>query len=109
MKDFKFVNAAALKEFKKLPKEVQLQFATSINAVAHGERPLVDFESLSKSVGKGAIELKINGSPAFRSIYCAKFKDTVYILHSFTKTTNGVDRKAMKTAKERYKLMQDQL
>jgi phage-related protein len=57
-------------------------------------------------VGKGAIELKINGSPAFRSIYCAKYNDTVYILHSFSKTTNGVDKKAMKTAKERYKLIE---
>ncbi|MCB5163186.1 type II toxin-antitoxin system RelE/ParE family toxin [Marinomonas algarum] len=109
MKEFKFVNDAALKEFKKLPKDVQLQFATSINAVAQGERPLVEFEPIGKSVGKGAIELKVNGSPAFRSIYCAKYNDTVFILHSFTKTTNGVDKKAMKTAKSRYKLMIDQI
>jgi phage-related protein len=38
-------------------------------------------------------------------MYCAKSAETVYILHAFTKTTNGVDRHAMKTAAERYKIM----
>ncbi|MEL6710498.1 MAG: type II toxin-antitoxin system RelE/ParE family toxin, partial [Pseudomonadota bacterium] len=42
---------------------------------------------------------------AYRTVYVAKFSDAVYILHSFTKTTNGVDRKAMATAKKRYKAM----
>ncbi|MFT4574479.1 type II toxin-antitoxin system RelE/ParE family toxin [Marinomonas primoryensis] len=106
MKSSKFINEAARKEFKKLPRDIQVQFATSINAVTQGEDPLTDFEHIGKSVGKGAIELKINGSPAFRSIYCAKYNNTVYILHSFSKTTNGVDKKAMKTAKERYKLIE---
>lgn len=109
MKEFKFVNEAAKREFKRLPKDIQMQFATSLNAVAQGEVPLTDFEHISKSVGKGAIELKINGSPAFRSIYCAKYNDTVFILHSFSKTTNGVDNKAMNTAKQRYKLMMKQV
>jgi len=45
----------------------------------------------------------------FRTIYAAKFADTVFILHSFTKTTNGVDKKAMKTAKQRYKLMREEI
>jgi len=29
----------------------------------------------------------------------------VFVLHTFTKTTNGVDKKAMNTAKGRYKMM----
>ena len=29
--------------------------------------------------------------------------DTIIVLHSFTKTTNGVDRKAMKVAEQRLK------
>jgi hypothetical protein len=33
MKVFRFVNAAAKREFGKLPKEIQLLFATSLNAV----------------------------------------------------------------------------
>ncbi|WP_416456029.1 type II toxin-antitoxin system RelE/ParE family toxin [Saccharophagus degradans] len=49
------------------------------------------------------MELKINGSPAFRCVYVAKYLNTVVVLHSFTKTTNGVDRKAMKIAEQRLK------
>ncbi|MFO0130313.1 MAG: type II toxin-antitoxin system RelE/ParE family toxin, partial [Pseudanabaena sp.] len=40
---------------------------------------------------------------AFRCVYIAKFLDTVVVLHSFEKTTNGVDRQAMKTIEKRYK------
>ncbi|WP_312867258.1 type II toxin-antitoxin system RelE/ParE family toxin [Rhizobium sp. RHZ02] len=50
------------------------------------------------------IELIENGSPAYRAVYCAKY-DTVFVLHAFTKTTNGVDRAAMKTVDERFKAM----
>jgi phage-related protein len=31
--------------------------------------------------------------------------DTVYVLHAFSKTTNGVDRKNMETAAGRYREM----
>ena len=68
-----------------------------------------NIKHLTESVGTGAIELIENGSPAYRTVYAAKFVDTVYVLHSFTKTTNGVDKKAMKTAKGRYKLMEQEI
>ena len=55
------------------------------------------------SVGQGVIELKKNGSPAFRCVYVTKYLDAVIVLHSFTKTTNGVDRQAMKVAEQRLK------
>lgn len=38
-------------------------------------------------------------------MYCAKHLDTVYVLHAFTKTTNGVDRAVMDTVEKRYKEM----
>lgn len=104
-KKFEFISNAASKAFKELPKDIQLQFLTDLNAVAQNKRPFSDFKDISSSVGKGAIELIENGSPAYRAVYCAKYLDTVYILHAFTKTTNGVDRKAMDTASSRYKDM----
>ncbi|WP_369921370.1 type II toxin-antitoxin system RelE/ParE family toxin [Marinomonas polaris] len=107
MKVFRFVNAAAKREFGKLPKDIQLLFATSLNAVAQDQDPLVNFKHIADSVGKGAIELIENGSPAYRAVYCAKFGDTIFLLHSFVKTTNGVDKKAMNTVKKRYKDMMD--
>ena len=109
MKKFRYINNQSLKEFKALPAHIQKRFANDLNAVAQGKRPFSKFKHLSDSIGIGAIELIENGRPAFRTIYVAKFGNTVYILHSFTKTTNGVDRKAMETAKKRYKLMKKDL
>ena len=40
---------------------------------------------------------------------CAKFEDTVFVLHTFEKTTDGVDKQAMKVAKQRYKELMSEL
>lgn len=47
------------------------------------------------------IQFKMN--LALRSVYIAKYIDTIIVLHSFSKTTNGTDQKAMNTATARYK------
>jgi len=104
-KKFGFVSQAALKAYLNLPKEIQYQFGTDLNAIQQGKDPFSVHKVLTESVGPGAIELIENGSPAYRAIYCAKYPDTVFVLHAFTKTTNGVDRKEMSTAAKRYKEM----
>lgn len=80
-----------------MSKELKFKF---INAGA-----LRAFKDLSSTIGAGVIELKENGSPAYRAVYCAKYLNTVYVLHAFTKTTNGVDRRAMEIVRQRYKEM----
>jgi len=109
MKEYRFINKQSLKEFQALPENIQKRFANDLNAICQGKRPFSKFKTLTESVGIGAVELIENGRPAYRAIYVAKFEDAVYILHSFTKTTNGVDRKAMTTAKRRYKAMLTEL
>ena len=109
VKKFNFVNKQSLKEFKALPRKIQQRFAADLNEICKGKEPYSPFKNIASSVGIGAIELIENGRPAFRTIYVSKFKQTVFVLHSFTKTTNGVDRKAMATAKQRYKLMAAEL
>ena len=109
MKEYRFINKPALKEFKALPAHIQKRFALDLHAICQGKQPFSKFKHLTQSVGTGAIELIENGRPAYRTIYVAKFKKAVYVLHSFTKTTNGVDRKAMATSKRRYKAMIDEL
>lgn len=109
MKKFEFVNEAAKRAFLDLPRDVMRQFGADLQAVQNDERPFSDHKHLKDSVGPGAIELIEDGSPAYRAVYCAKFADTVFILHAFTKTTNGVDRKAMNTARERYKEMLERI
>ena len=100
-----FVSHAAEREFNKLnlPKDVAEDFAKALDDILTGRAPALPTESLQHTVGKGAIELKINGSPAYRLVYVSKYNDTLYILHTFKKTTNGVDRPAMKLAEKRYK------
>jgi phage-related protein len=108
MKQFAFVSDAAEREYKAFPKEVQQEFGTSLRAVQDDKKPFLPIRSLS-SIGAGVIELKINGSPAFRCVYITKFMNTVIVLHSFEKTTNGVDRQAMRTLEKRYKELQSEL
>jgi phage-related protein len=99
------VSDAALRAFKKLPKDVQEDFAKALQDVMEGRKPSMQFKPLNglgKNI-KGVIELVINGSPAYRTVYVAKYNNTVYLLHAFTKTTNGVDKPAMEVVVKRYK------
>ncbi len=102
MKKFAFVNNAAEKEYKDLPDEVQDDFGKDLRKIQYGQMPILPITHLD-TIGQGVIELKKNGSPAFRCVYVAKYMDAVIVLHSFTKTTNGVDRQAMKVAEQRFK------
>jgi len=102
MKNFAFTSAAAEREFKDLPRDIKSRFALDIEALCQDQKPFSPIKPLS-SIGPGVIELKINGRPAYRCVYIAKFNDCITILHSFKKTTNGVDRPAMEVAKLRYK------
>ena len=92
-----------------MPDKIQKRFANDLNAICQNKEPFSKFKHLKESVGIGAVELIENGRPAYRTIYVAKFADTVFILHSFTKTTNEVDKQAMDTANKRYKLMQNEI
>lgn len=104
-----FVSAAARREFGKMPDEVQDDFTADLTALWQGRTPFRETRNISSSVGPGAIELKINGSPAYRCVYVAKFENRIYILHTFEKTAEGVDKQAMKVAKERYKLLKKEV
>jgi phage-related protein len=105
MKKFEFVSQAAMKAYLALPKDIQYQFGTDLNAVQQGKDPFSAHKVLTETVGPGAMELIENGSPAYRAVYCVKYLDTVFVLHAFEKTTNGVDHKEMATAAKRYKEM----
>ena len=101
-KKFAFVNDAAEREYKDLPDQIQDEFGKDLRRIQYNEEPKLPVTHLD-SIGAGVIELRNNGSPAFRCVYIAKYQDMVVVLHSFTKTTNGVDRQAMKIAEQRLK------
>lgn len=108
MKRFAFVSEAATREYRDLPGWVQDEFGKDLMRVQYSGSPELAIKQLS-SVGAGVIELIINGSPAYRCIYIAKYADTIFVLHSFIKTTNGTDRHAMAIAEDRLKELKREL
>ncbi|MCY1313750.1 hypothetical protein D9M70_643010 [compost metagenome] len=109
MKKFAFVSEAAAREYRALPAEVQDEFGKDLRRIQYGEEPELAIKHLTESVGAGAVELIINGSPAFRCVYIVKYADTVFVLHSFVKTTNGTDKPAMKVAETRLSELKQEL
>ncbi|WP_318437998.1 type II toxin-antitoxin system RelE/ParE family toxin [Photobacterium leiognathi] len=98
-----FPNKAAEKDFESLPQKQRIAFLTELLLVLRGEKPEMPFEHISGT--KGIIELKINGSPAWRCLYYNKDPEKVWVLHTFKKTTNGADTKNINLANKRLKLI----
>ncbi len=109
MKRFAFVSAAAEREYKDLPENVQDEFGKDLRRIQFEQEPRLAIKQLVDTVGAGVIELIINGSPAYRCLYIAKYADMVVVLHSFVKTTNSTDRHAMTVAKLRLKELKGEL
>jgi phage-related protein len=97
VKKFAFVSDAAEREYTSLPEDIQDEFGKDLRRIQYGQDPELVINHLN-SVGAGVVELKINGSPAFRCVYVAKYLDAVVVLHSFTKTTNEDYRTTLKRA-----------
>lgn len=51
-------------------------------------------------LGKGVFELKKNGKPAYRLVYVIR-GDIIHVVHVFSKTSNGTDKKEEDTIKQR--------
>jgi len=65
----------------------------------------VDFKPLP-DVGPGAHEIRVrDAARAFRVIFVAKFKDSVYVLHAFQKKTRKTSRMDIELAKRRYRMI----
>jgi phage-related protein len=90
------------KELKSLPIDKALAFLHNLKLVAASIEPELKVEHL-KAVAPGVVELKINGSPAYRCVYYAKSPGKVTVLRFFKKTTNGPARKDLDIVKQRLK------
>ena len=95
------------KQMKALPAAKREQFLLSLEMVRMRLPPALRHEKL-KSAGNGVIELKINGSPAYRCMYVVDKNGDVVVLHVTSKTARGQDRQLIKTTAQRFKrLLQD--
>ncbi|HDL8467981.1 TPA: type II toxin-antitoxin system RelE/ParE family toxin [Yersinia enterocolitica] len=94
--------SSADKDFKSdLSRAAQEKFSVDIEMIRMGIRPLSDSKPLN-GLGQGVIELKKNGRPAYRCVYVVK-NGTLYILHAYSKTSDGTPKSHEVTIKSRFK------
>jgi phage-related protein len=93
-----FANKQAKKAFEKsFPKSIKILFSSELeDVIAYGLMPTIDSEPLPG----GTIELKKNGSPAYRCVYKV-LEDVIVIVHAFKKTAEGSDKKNLETLDQR--------
>ncbi|HCM1919292.1 TPA: type II toxin-antitoxin system RelE/ParE family toxin [Salmonella enterica subsp. salamae serovar 28:r:e,n,z15] len=70
------------------------------------EFPPAKKKSMKETIGRYAMQLSIKSTDSFRVIYVAKFNESIYILHTFKKKTEGVSKKEYNTAATRYKQLE---
>lgn len=56
-----------------------------------------------KTIGPGAVEIRIHQEGEWRVIYVAKFQDKVCVLHAFEKKTQKTRQSDVALARQRYK------
>jgi phage-related protein len=96
-----FSNKQSKKAFEAFPKKIREIFSNELETlIANGIHPLIKHDFLP---GK-TVELKVNGSPAYRCVYKV-LDEFVVVLHSFVKTCEGPDKKNLKTLEQRLKTL----
>ncbi|MBI4373243.1 MAG: type II toxin-antitoxin system RelE/ParE family toxin [Deltaproteobacteria bacterium] len=54
-------------------------------------------------VGPGVMEIRLHEPHEHRVIYVAKFEETIYVLHAFTKKARKTDRHDLEMARKAYR------
>lgn len=91
------------KALKSFPIDVLEKFIQDLVNLSHGEPPLSKVKAM-KGLGNGVCELIKNGKPAYRCVYVVK-GDVIHILHAFSKTSDGTDKKHEDVIKLRFKAL----
>jgi phage-related protein len=99
MKAVKFVGSC-LDDIKDFPAEVRRVVGFDLDALQRGLEPK-DWKPMT-SVGPGTCEIRIHVLGEWRVIYVAKFKEAIYVLHSFQKKTQKTRQSDIDIAKARY-------
>jgi phage-related protein len=92
---------SALSELRDFPLSARREAGYQIDKLQHGEEP--DDWKPMKTIGAGVQEIRIQDEAgAFRVIYIAKLKDTIYVLHCFQKKTQRTSTQDIGLASKRY-------
>lgn len=90
----------SLNTVREFPAEVRKLLGQELWFVQTGSMP-TDFKPMT-TVGAGAYEIRVREGRQYRVIYVAKFSESVYVLHSFVKTTPKTSKPDLDMAKAQY-------
>ena len=90
----------SLNTVRDFPENVRKLVGQELRFVQTGSMP-TDFKPMT-TVGAGAYEIRVRAGDQYRVIYVAKFAESVYVLHSFIKTTPKTSKPDLAIAKTQY-------
>jgi phage-related protein len=99
-KPLKFVGSS-LDDLRNFPDEARRAAGFELYAVQCGLDPR-DWKPL-QAVGPGVKEIRIHVLGEWRVIFVAKFRDAVYVFHSFQKKSRKTSRRDIELVRQRYK------
>jgi phage-related protein len=100
MKPLNFVGSS-LDALRNFPDEARRAAGFELRAVQDGLEPS-DWKPMP-AIGPGVKEIRIHVLGEWRVIYVAKFRDAVYVLHSFQKRTRRTSPHDIELARRRYR------
>ena len=93
---------SSYKDLLEFPEQAKHDVGYQLHRVQNGLNP-EDWKPF-QTIGVGVKEIRIrDDGNIFRVMYIAKFKEKIYVLHSFQKKTQKTSRKDINIAKTRYK------
>ena len=90
----------SLNTVRDFPENVRKLVGQELRFVQTGSMP-TDFKPMT-TVGAGAYEIRVRQGNQYRVIYVAKFAESVYVLHSFIKTSPKTSKLDLEMAKAQY-------
>lgn len=95
-------HGSSLNDLRNLPEDARKDIGFQLDLVQRGVEP-DDWKAVN-TVGQGTMELRVwTDDGTYRTIYVAKFRDAVHVLHVFKKTSEAIPKADINIAKKRYK------
>ncbi len=100
MKPLNFIGSS-LDDLRNFPEEARKASGFELYSVQCGLEP-TDWKPM-QGIGRGVKEIRIHVLGEWRIIYVAKFKDAVYVLHSFHKKSQKTNQHDIELARKRFR------
>jgi phage-related protein len=99
----------SIKVLRAWPKPIREDIGVALGEMQEGRPATLPVRPMP-SIAGGVFELKdADKSKWYRVIYMARYEDTIYVLHCFTKDTARTEKSDLATAEARWKLVQRRL